>query len=144
MAELVHQSLAALRLLHDALLVVLPDAAAELVVVHRGPVLPLAPEPRHAHRVLDLEDPLAAVQPAYAGAVDGRALQQLLQELPQVDVAAAVAHLAAAVAAAVAAAAAAAALGGGAILVLVCTQKIRGDARGERWEAKLCTLHAGT
>lgn len=122
MAELVYQSLAALRLLHDALLVVLPDAAAELVVVHRGPVLPLAPEPRHAHRVLDLEDPFAAVQPAYAGAVDARALQQLLQELPQVDVAAAVAHLAAAVAAV---AAVITPLGGGAILVLVC-RKSRG------------------
>lgn len=61
MAKLVHQSLAALRLLHDALLVVLPDTAAELVIVHGGPILPLAPEPRHPHRVLDLEDPLAAI-----------------------------------------------------------------------------------
>lgn len=123
MAELVYQSLAALRLLHDALLVVLPDAAAELVVVHRRPVLPLAPESRHAHRVLDLEDALAAIQPAYAGAVNARALQQLLQELPEVDVAAAVAHLAAAVAVAVAAVTAA--LSGNAILVLVCTQRIK-------------------
>lgn len=61
MAKLVHQSLAALRLFHNALLVVLPDTATELVIVHGGPVLPLAPEPRHPHRVLDLEDPLAAV-----------------------------------------------------------------------------------
>jgi len=61
MAKLVHQSLAALRLLHDALLVVLSDAAAELVIVHGGPVLPLAPEPCHPHRVLDLEDSLAAI-----------------------------------------------------------------------------------
>lgn len=136
MAELVHQSLAALRLLHDALLVVLPDAAAELVVVHRGPVLPLAPEPRHAHRVLDLEDPLAAVQPAYAGAVNARALQQLLQKLPQVDVASAVAHLATAVAT-ITITAVTAALNGSAILVLVCTQKING-AQGVRDEKRNC------
>lgn len=121
MTELVYQSLAALRLLHNAFLVVLPDTAAELVVVHRGPVLPFAPEPRHAHRVLDLEDPLAAVQPAYAGAVHARTLQQLFQKLPQVDVTAAVAHLAATVAAV-----AVTALSGSAILVLVCTQKIKG------------------
>lgn len=132
MAELVYQSLAALRLLHDALLVVLPDAATELVVVHRRPVLSLAPEPRHAHRVLDLEHPLAAIQPAYAGAVNARTLQQLLQELPEVDVAAAVAHLAAAVAAVTAVTAA---LNRSAVLVLVCTQRIkrmqgmRGDKR---------------
>lgn len=74
MTELVHQSLAALRLLHDALLVVLSDTAAELVVVHGGPILALAPEPRHPHRVLDLKDPLAAVQPTYTGTVDARTL----------------------------------------------------------------------
>lgn len=132
MTELVHQSLAALRLLHDALLVVLPDTAAELVVVHGGPILPLAPESRHAHRVLDLEDALAAVQPAYAGAVDARALQQLLQELPQVDVAAAVADL-------TAAPAVTAALTGSALLVLVCAQG--NNTKCERQEAKRDLSH---
>lgn len=122
MAELVYQSLAALRLLHDALLVVLPDAAAELVVVHCRSILPLTPEPCHAHRVLDLEDPLAAIQPTYAGAVNPWTLQQLLQELPEVDVTAAVAHLATAVAAVTTVSAA---LSGSAIVVLVCAQKIK-------------------
>lgn len=130
MAELVHQSLAALRLLHDALLVVLPDAAAELVVIHGGTILSFAPEPRHPHRVLDLEDPLAAVQPTYAGTVDARALQQFLQELPQVNVAAAVTHLAAT------RAASARTLTGSAVLILVCTQKINPNARDEGRKVK--------
>lgn len=123
MTELVDQSLAALRLLHDALLVVLADAATELVVVHSGSVLPFAPETRDAYRVLDLEDALAAVQPTYARAVYTRALQQLLQELPQVDVTAAVAYLAAAAATAAAGAVAVAALPGSAFIVLVCKTK---------------------
>jgi len=126
MTELVHQSLAALRLLHDTLLVVLPDAAAEFVVVHGGSVLPLAPEPRHAHRVLDLENPLAAIQPTYAGTVDTRTLQQLLQELPEMDVAATIAHLAATCAVST--------LAGNAFLVLVCTQSM--NDRCEKREAK--------
>lgn len=120
MTELVDQSLAALRLLHDALLVVLTDATTELVVVHGRPIFPLAPEPRHAHRVLDLEDALAAIQPAYAGAVYTRALQQLLQELPQMDVTTAVTHLTATGAAAVVTATA---LTGSAFLVFVCKAK---------------------
>lgn len=114
MAELIDQPLAALRLLHDPLLVVLPDAAAQLVVVHGWPILSLAPEPGHADRVLDLEHALAAVQPAYAGPVHAGALQQFLQELPEVDVRATVSHLAAA-----AAAAAHPGLRGAAVLVLV-------------------------
>lgn len=121
MTELVHQSLATFRLLHDALLVVLSDAAAELVVIHGGSVLPLAPESRHAHRVLDLENPLAAVQPTYAGAVHPRTLQQFLQELPEMNVAAAVAHLPAV--------GAIATLTGSAFLVLVCTQSMNGRCR---------------
>ena len=58
MAELVDEPLGALRLLHDALLVVLPEGAAELVVVHGRAVLALAPERGHAVRVDDLEDAL--------------------------------------------------------------------------------------
>lgn len=88
-AELVHQPLRPLRLLHDALLVVLPYRPAELVVVHRGPVLPLTPEPGHLHRVLDLEDALRAIQPPDARAVHLGGREQLLQELPEVDVGAA-------------------------------------------------------
>ena len=84
-AELVDEPLRALRLLHDALLVVLPERAAQLVVVHGGPVLALAPERGHAVRVDDLEDALLAVQPVDGGGVELRLQQQLLDELPQVD-----------------------------------------------------------
>mgnify|MGYP007002759056 CR=1 FL=1 len=90
--ELVDQSLAALRLLHDALLVVLADGPAQLVVVHRRPILPGAPQLRHADAVLDLEDALGAVQPADAAAVLVRPTKELLQKLPQVNVRAAGAH----------------------------------------------------
>ena len=87
--ELVDQPLRPLRLLHHALLVVLADAATQLVVVHRRPVLALSPELRHPHRVLDLEDAGLPVDPADGRAVEVRLGQQLLQELPQVDVRAA-------------------------------------------------------
>ena len=86
MAELVDQPLRPLSLLHDALLVVLTYRATELVVVHGRPVLALAPELGHPDRVLDLEDALLAVDPADGGAVQLRLGEQLLQELPQVDV----------------------------------------------------------
>jgi len=122
MTELVYQSLATLRLLHDALLVVLSDAAAELVIIHRGPILSFTPKSRDAHRVFDLEDPFVAIQPAYAGAVNARALQQLLQELPEMNMATAVAHLTACTAVVIVPAA----LSGSAILILVCTQRIKG------------------
>lgn len=55
-AELVDQSLRFGRLLHDALLVVLADAATHLVVVHVGPVFPFAPFARHQSCVVDAED----------------------------------------------------------------------------------------
>lgn len=93
MAKLIDQPLASLGLLHDALLVVLPYAAAELVVVHGRTVLALAPESGHPDRVLDLEHALVSVEPAYAGTVQARTLEQLLQELPQVDVGTAAANL---------------------------------------------------
>lgn len=89
MTELVHQSLGPLRLLHDALLIVLPDGAGELVIVHSWSVLPLSPEARHTNTVFDLEHSLRAIQPPYAGAVELGLVQELLQELPQVDVGAA-------------------------------------------------------
>ena len=38
-AELIYQSLASLGLLHDSLLVVLPQRTRQLVVVHRWPIL---------------------------------------------------------------------------------------------------------
>lgn len=100
MAELIDQPLATLRLLHDPLLVVLSYATAQLVVVHGRPILSFTPEPGHADRVLDLEHTLAAIQPTYTGTVDTWTLQQLLQELPEVNVRAAVPHFTAAAAAA--------------------------------------------
>lgn len=45
--KLVHQSLRHHGLADDALLVVLADGAAQLVVVHGRPVLLHAPQPRH-------------------------------------------------------------------------------------------------
>lgn len=94
MTKLIDQPLAALRLLHNTFLVVLSDAATQLVVVHCRAILAFAPKPGNPHRVLDLEDALVAVQPAYARAVHAGTLQQLLEELPQVDVRATVADLA--------------------------------------------------
>lgn len=120
MAELIDQPLATFRLLHNPFLVVLSDAAAQLVVVHGRPILSLAPEPGHADRVLDLEHALPAVQPAYARPVDTRALQQLLQELPEVNVRPTVTHLTTA-----AAASACPGLRRTAVLVLVWKKKRR-------------------
>lgn len=86
MAELVDQSLRSFRLLHDALLVVLPNGTRQLIVVHGRSILATSPQSGHAHRVLDLEHSLRAVQPA-----DGRAVllwigQQLFEELPEMNV----------------------------------------------------------
>lgn len=54
--ELVDQALGDVGLADDALLVILPDGAAQLVVVHGGAVLADAPEPGHLGRVLDFEN----------------------------------------------------------------------------------------
>lgn len=86
MAELVDQALRSFRLLHDAFLVVLANGATQLIVVHGGAVLPLAPLLRHPHGVLDLEDTGRPVQPADAAAVQLRLAEQFLKKLPQVNV----------------------------------------------------------
>jgi len=85
-AELVDEPLGSLRLLHDALLVILPQRSRQLVVVHRRPVFPLAPQVRHPDRVDDLEDALVAVHPVDAAGVKVWLVQELLHELPKVDV----------------------------------------------------------
>ena len=86
MAELVHQPLCALSLLHDSLLVVLSQRSRELVVIHGRPVLPLSPQGGDTGRVDNLEDSLLPVQPVDASRVHVGLEQQLLDELPKVDV----------------------------------------------------------
>lgn len=55
MAELINEPLTSLCFLHDALLVVLPDTPRQLVVVHGGAVLSLAPQPGDTHGILNFE-----------------------------------------------------------------------------------------
>lgn len=55
MTELVDESLASFCFLHDSLFVILSYASRQFVVVHRGPVLSLAPESGDAHGILNLE-----------------------------------------------------------------------------------------
>lgn len=94
MTELVDQSLRSLRLLHDALLVILPNGPGQLVIVHCRPVLSATPQPGHNHRVLNLKNAFAPVQPPNRRSVSLGRRQQLLEELPQMNVAAAVTLLA--------------------------------------------------
>lgn len=85
-AELVHQPLCLFSFLHLSLLVVLPEWPGELVVVHGGPVLTLAPQFGNPNWVHDLEDTLFPVQPVDATRIAVRLEQQLLQKLPKHDV----------------------------------------------------------
>lgn len=71
-AELVHQPLRSFCLLHDTLLVVLANRSRQFVIIHGWPVLAFAPQSCHTDGVLYLEDALAAVQPADAGAMELR------------------------------------------------------------------------
>lgn len=54
--ELVDKALGDVRLPDDALLVILADGTAQLVVVHGRPVLADAPQPGHLGGVLNFED----------------------------------------------------------------------------------------
>lgn len=54
--KLVDKALGDVRLPDDALLVILADGAAQLVVVHGRPVLADAPQPGHLGGVLNFED----------------------------------------------------------------------------------------
>lgn len=54
--ELVNKTLRTFSLLHDSLLVVLPERPAQFIVVHGGSVLTLSPQLRYSHRVLYLKD----------------------------------------------------------------------------------------
>lgn len=53
--ELVDQALGDVRFPNDAFLVILPDGAAQLVIVHGWPVFPDPPQTCHLGRVLNLE-----------------------------------------------------------------------------------------
>ena len=86
MAELVDQPLASLGLLHDTLLVVLPQRTRQLVVVHCRTVLPLTPESGNLHGVHNLEDALLSIDPVDVVGVEGRLEEKLLDELPEMDV----------------------------------------------------------
>lgn len=75
MAELVHESLGSLGLLHDSLFVVLANGSRQFVVVHGRSVLPFPPETSDADAVFDLEYALLSVQPADAGTIELRLLE---------------------------------------------------------------------
>lgn len=85
LTELVHQPLGVLRLPDDAFLVVLTDGTAQLVVIHRGPVFPAAPEAGYLGGVFNLEDTSGPVRPLDAVVVAVSIVQEFPQELPQVD-----------------------------------------------------------
>jgi len=63
-AKLVNKTLGIISLFDDTLLVVLANGATKFVIIHCWSVLPLAPKPGNMGTVLNLEDPLGAVQPA--------------------------------------------------------------------------------
>ncbi len=84
--ELIDESLRALRLLHDSLLVVLAERPAQLVVVHSRPVLAIAPQSGNAAAVDNLKDAAFALDPVNTAGVQLRLVQELLDELPQMDV----------------------------------------------------------
>ena len=69
MAKLVYQSLRSFRLLHDTFFVVLSDRRAELVIVHRRSIFPLAPQPGDFDRILDFKNAFSSVDPPNARTV---------------------------------------------------------------------------
>jgi hypothetical protein len=80
--ELVGVALA-VHLGHDVLVVVVAQSAAQLVVVHVGLALALAPPPRHLVRIDELELAVGALPADDARIVGVR--QQLEQKLPQLN-----------------------------------------------------------
>lgn len=66
---------------HDVLVVVVAQCTAQLIVVHVGLALSLAPAPGHLVRVGHLELPVGAL-PGDAACV-GTVREELQQELPQ-------------------------------------------------------------
>lgn len=68
---------------HDVLVVVVAQCTAQLIVVHVGLALALAPAPGHLVRVGHLELAVGAL-PRDAARV-GAVRQELQQELPQLD-----------------------------------------------------------
>ena len=75
----------AVHLRHDVLVIVVAESAAQLVVVHVGLALALAPALGHLVRVGHLELSVGALPGDDAGVV--AVGQQLQQELPQLDLA---------------------------------------------------------
>lgn len=63
MDKLIDESLRDIWLADDALFIVLPNRAAEFVIVHSRAVLPQAPETCHVSRIFDFEDPCEDTNP---------------------------------------------------------------------------------
>lgn len=80
--ELVGVTLA-VHLGHDVFVIVVAQRAAQLVVVHVGLALTLAPAPRHLVRIRHLELAIGALPGDAAGV--GAVRQELQEELPQLD-----------------------------------------------------------
>jgi len=64
-AKLVDEPLGSFSLLHDTLLVVLPEGPGQLVEVHGRTVFSLAPQVGHLCRIDDLKDALGLISPVY-------------------------------------------------------------------------------
>lgn len=80
--ELVGVALA-VHLGHDIFVIVVAQRTAQLVVVHIGLALTLAPAPRHLVRVCHLELAVGAL-PGNTASI-GAVRQELQEELPQLD-----------------------------------------------------------
>ena len=71
-------------LFDNVLVVIVAQATAQLLVVHRGLALALAPASRHLRRIDDLELPVFLVGPLDAG-LALPVCQKFQQKLPQLD-----------------------------------------------------------
>lgn len=86
MAKLIDKPLTSFSFLHNSFFVILSQRTGELVVVHRWAVLPLSPESRNLDRVDNFEYSLLPVQPVDEVPEVLRLEEQLLDELPEMNV----------------------------------------------------------
>lgn len=85
MTELVNQSLRPLRFPHDSFPVILPDGPRKLVIVHRRTVFTDSPKACHPNAIFDFEHASALIQPPDTWTMLLPGGQQLLQELPEMN-----------------------------------------------------------